>query len=89
MAMQALPLAEARVIRTPAKTHETVDTKENGVLPYKISPKIAQNSTETPAMHISQFALTMACCFACISISAFLWHPHPPVRSRLVAFVVN
>jgi hypothetical protein len=32
MAMQALPPAEARVIRTPAKAHETVNTNENGVL---------------------------------------------------------
>jgi hypothetical protein len=39
MAMQALPPAEARVIRTPAHAHETVNTKENGVLPCKfVSP---------------------------------------------------
>ena len=41
MAIQALPLAEARVIRTLAKAHKTVNTKENGVMPYKISPKIS------------------------------------------------
>jgi hypothetical protein len=49
MAMQALPPAEARVIRTPAKAHEIVNTKENGVMLYKISQKSVQNSIKTPA----------------------------------------
>jgi hypothetical protein len=42
MAMEALPPAEARVIRMPAHTHETVNTKENGVMPYKPAQKPAQ-----------------------------------------------
>jgi hypothetical protein len=50
MATQALPPAEARVIRTPAHTHETVNTKENGVLPSKSSPNQSQNSIKSPSM---------------------------------------
>jgi hypothetical protein len=98
MAMQALPPAEARVIRTPALAHETVNTKENGVLPSKTAPNQSQNSIHTPAMPsiprcISHLALTLACCFLCISIPAIpLWYPKPSpasssfdgVRCRLV-----
>jgi hypothetical protein len=37
MAMQALSPSEARVIPTPAHEYGTVETTENGVLPYKFS----------------------------------------------------
>jgi hypothetical protein len=48
MAMQALPPAEAIVIRTPAHAHETVNTKDNGILPYKIGPKTVLKSPQCP-----------------------------------------
>jgi hypothetical protein len=57
--MQALPPLEAKVIRTPAEAHETVDTKENGVVPYKISPKISPKqypnaySARNPTIYLS------------------------------------